>query len=74
MNFVDPVNVMPWSSDWLWSLPLSVLTVVIQCVRSVRHPSKIRPHACLCGAEQNEEVRCALSGRGHGLGYIVAWL
>jgi len=26
---LDPVNVMPWSSDWLWSLPLSVITVVI---------------------------------------------
>jgi hypothetical protein len=29
MNLVDPLNVMPWSSDWLWSLPLSVLTVVL---------------------------------------------
>jgi hypothetical protein len=26
---IDPVNMMPWSSDWLWSLPLSVVTVVI---------------------------------------------
>ena len=26
---LDPANVVPWSSDWLWSLPLSVLAVVI---------------------------------------------
>jgi hypothetical protein len=27
--FVDPVNMVPWSSDWLWSLPISVATVFI---------------------------------------------
>lgn len=26
---LDPANVVPWSSDWLWSLPLSVICVVI---------------------------------------------
>lgn len=26
---IDPVTIMPWSSDWLWSLPLSVAAVVI---------------------------------------------
>lgn len=26
---IDPVNMVPWSSDWLWSLPLSVTSVVI---------------------------------------------
>jgi len=26
---LDPSNVVPWGSDWLWSLPLSVVTVVI---------------------------------------------
>ena len=26
---LDPANVVPWSSDWLWSLPLSVISVVI---------------------------------------------
>ena len=26
---IDPVNMVPWSSDWLWSLPLSVMAVVI---------------------------------------------
>src|SRR5215469_1177211 len=30
--FVDPVAMVPWSSDWLWSLPLSVLTVFIHVV------------------------------------------
>ena len=30
--FIDPVNYVPWSSDWLWSLPLSVITVVIHVV------------------------------------------
>jgi hypothetical protein len=29
---VDPVNYMPWSADWLWSLPLSVLTVVLHVI------------------------------------------
>ena len=27
--FLDSVHVVPWSSDWLWSLPLSVVTVFI---------------------------------------------
>jgi hypothetical protein len=27
--FVDPVNVVPWSADWLWSLPISIATVFI---------------------------------------------
>jgi hypothetical protein len=27
--FVDPVNMVPWSADWLWSLPISVATVFI---------------------------------------------
>jgi hypothetical protein len=27
MNIVD--GLMPWSSDWLWSLPLSAITVVV---------------------------------------------
>lgn len=26
---LDPTNVVPWSSDWLWSLPLSVICVII---------------------------------------------
>lgn len=26
---LDPVSMVPWSSDWLWSLPLSVGAVVI---------------------------------------------
>jgi hypothetical protein len=26
---IDPSTVVPWSSDWLWALPLSVVTVVI---------------------------------------------
>jgi hypothetical protein len=26
---LDPVAMVPWSSDWLWSLPLSALTVVV---------------------------------------------
>jgi hypothetical protein len=26
---LDPVNVVPWSADWLWSLPLSVISVFI---------------------------------------------
>jgi hypothetical protein len=30
--FVDPVNFVPWSADWIWSLPLSVLTVVLHVV------------------------------------------
>jgi hypothetical protein len=29
MNLIDPVNMVPWSSDWLWSLPLSVSAVII---------------------------------------------
>jgi len=29
---LDPVNMMPWSSDWLWSLPLSVVCAVIHVV------------------------------------------
>ncbi len=29
---LDPVTMMPWSADWLWSLPLSVTTVVIHVV------------------------------------------
>jgi hypothetical protein len=29
---LDPTTMVPWSSDWLWSLPLSVLTVVIHVV------------------------------------------
>ncbi|HTZ49122.1 MAG TPA: hypothetical protein VMH20_16130 [Verrucomicrobiae bacterium] len=29
---LDPVNMVPWSSDWLWSLPLSVICVVIHVV------------------------------------------
>jgi hypothetical protein len=28
--FLDPVvNMVPWSSDWLWSLPLSAITVLV---------------------------------------------
>jgi hypothetical protein len=30
--FVDPETIVPWSADWLWSLPLSVLTVVLHVV------------------------------------------
>lgn len=26
---IDPSIVVPWSTDWLWSLPVSVITVVI---------------------------------------------
>jgi hypothetical protein len=26
---LDPTNVVPWSSDWPWSLPLSVICVII---------------------------------------------
>jgi hypothetical protein len=26
---IDPSVVVPWSSDWLWALPLSVVTVII---------------------------------------------
>lgn len=26
---IDPITIVPWGSDWLWSLPLSVATVVI---------------------------------------------
>jgi hypothetical protein len=26
---IDPSAVVPWSSDWLWALPVSVLTVII---------------------------------------------
>jgi MFS superfamily sulfate permease-like transporter len=26
---LDPTTVVPWSSDWLWSLPLSVMAVII---------------------------------------------
>jgi hypothetical protein len=26
---IDPSIVVPWSADWLWSLPVSVITVVI---------------------------------------------
>jgi hypothetical protein len=26
---IDPSTMVPWSSDWLWALPLSVVTVVI---------------------------------------------
>lgn len=26
---IDPANVVPWSSDWLWSLPLSAAAVVV---------------------------------------------
>jgi hypothetical protein len=26
---IDPSTVVPWSSDWLWSLPISVVTVFI---------------------------------------------
>jgi hypothetical protein len=29
---LDPVNIVPWSADWLWSLPLSVVTVVLHVV------------------------------------------
>ena len=29
---IDPVNVVPWSADWLWSLPLSAVTVVLHVV------------------------------------------
>jgi hypothetical protein len=29
---VDPINFVPWSADWIWSLPLSVLTVVLHVV------------------------------------------
>jgi uncharacterized membrane protein len=29
---IDPANMVPWSSDWLWSLPLSVMTVVIHVI------------------------------------------
>jgi hypothetical protein len=29
---LDPAHIVPWSSDWLWSLPLSVVTVVIHVV------------------------------------------
>jgi len=29
---LDPVTMVPWSADWLWSLPLSVTTVVIHVV------------------------------------------
>jgi hypothetical protein len=29
---LDPTHIVPWSSDWLWSLPLSVVTVVIHVV------------------------------------------
>jgi hypothetical protein len=30
--FVDPVSYVPWSADWLWSLPLSVLAVVLHVI------------------------------------------
>jgi hypothetical protein len=26
---LDPIGVVPWSSDWLWSLPIIVVTVCI---------------------------------------------
>jgi MFS superfamily sulfate permease-like transporter len=29
---VDPELLVPWSADWLWSLPLSVLAVVLHVV------------------------------------------
>ncbi len=29
---LDPTHIVPWSSDWLWSLPLSVAAVVIHVV------------------------------------------
>ena len=29
---IDPTAIMPWSSDWLWSLPLSVTAVVIHVI------------------------------------------
>jgi hypothetical protein len=29
---LDAVNIVPWSADWLWSLPLSVVTVVLHVV------------------------------------------
>jgi hypothetical protein len=29
---IDPANVVPWSSDWLWSLPLSVAAVIVHVV------------------------------------------
>lgn len=29
---LDPAGIAPWSSDWLWSLPLSVLTVMIHVI------------------------------------------
>jgi hypothetical protein len=30
--FVDPVRFVPWSADWLWSLPLSMITVLVHVV------------------------------------------
>jgi hypothetical protein len=29
---VDPINMVPWGSAWLWSLPLGVVTVVMHVV------------------------------------------
>ena len=29
---IDPSTVVPWSADWMWSLPLSVITVVIHVI------------------------------------------
>jgi hypothetical protein len=29
---IDPTTIVPWSSDWLWSLPLSATAVVIHVV------------------------------------------
>lgn len=26
---MDPTNVAPWSSDWMWGLPLIAVTVII---------------------------------------------
>ncbi len=32
---LDPKHIVPWSSDWLWSLPLSVAAVVIYSLNAM---------------------------------------